>query len=127
MIDVTVVAIGAAASSALGAGFNLYQVKKNEEMKKQLKKQRTELLLIESCGGLALIASFVDAHLWKKRLKQVQSLAGSRIDQLEVEVADLKRRIESLNISAIDAKLDMVVAATTSKIIPTAETGKDKT
>lgn len=129
MIDPATVAIGAVASSAIGAGFNIYQIKKNEEMKKALKRQRAELYVVEGCGIAALLASFIDSVMWKRRFAQLREDSSSKLDQIEIEVNELAKRVQSLNISAIDAKLDMVVAATaTPKIIPEtttkAETGK---
>lgn len=122
MIDPMTVAVGTVVTSAIGAGFNIYQVKKNEELKNSIKKQRIELLCIEGCGLAALLASFIDNRIWKKKLAQMQETSASRIYHLENEVADLTRRVEALNLSALNAKIDTVIAeVATPKIVPVPE------
>lgn len=126
MIDPVTVAIGATALSAVEGGVSLLQVKKNNDLKRDLNRQRVELSILEIGSVIAVVASLIDAHITKKRYMAINGKIDDRVSRLAVAVDELEYRINSINLSALDAKLDMVVAATaTPKIIPVPTTPDD--
>lgn len=126
MIDVTAVAIGTVASTAMGAGFNLWQVKKDAEFEKALKRQRTELLILEGVSVLSVVTTFVETQIWKKKYLIKQSSIDSKIDALEMSTQTLNDRLNRLNIenvvdgvnttnSKIDTLIDTMTTTTSTE------------
>lgn len=116
MIDSTTVAIGTIASTAMGAGFNLWQAKKNAEFEKALKRQRTELLILEGVSVLSVITTFVETQIWKKKYLVKQASIDSKIDALEISTHALNDRLNGLNIENVvigvnktNSKLDSLI------------------
>ena len=124
-IDPIAVAIGATTVAAGSTATMVYQTHRINQIKSQQKRERIELFALE--GGLISLAigTAIDAYLSRKKYKDLLNVDNARYADLACAVTDLENRVNSLNISAIDAKLDMVVAATaTPKIVP--ETNKDE-
>lgn len=128
MINVTALAIGTVASTAMGAGFNLWQVKKNAEIEKALKRQRTELLILEGVSVLSVVTTFVETQIWKKKYLVKQNSIDSKIEALEISTQALNDRINSMNIenvvigvnttnSKIDSLIDTIATSQKSESI----------
>lgn len=122
MIDPISVAIAAVAAAAANGGISIAQYNKTAALCQMVKKQRTELFVVEGGLVLSIAASAIDSYLTKKSFKSMKEDLNTRIDILHGRVDDLDMRLNSINLGVLDAKLDMVVAATaTPKIIPKRE------
>ena len=120
-------AVIAVVANALSFGFSLLQARKLDKVSSDLKRQRIEVYTIEGCCVAAILSTFIESRLSKKKLQCVYDNNMQRIDMLEVELNDVITQVRSLNISALDAKLDMIVSATaTPKIIPDTDVKSDK-
>lgn len=126
MIDPISVAIASTSVAGLNGGISLLQTRKINEQKKTNKRQRIELFTVEAGLIASILTAVIDGIVVRKAIKDTRAKnklsteeLHNRINNLTAEVTDLSVRVNSLNMSALDAKLDMVVAATaTPKIVP---------
>lgn len=116
MIDPATVAVGWAATSAIGAGVNLYQMKKNAEYEKQLQRQRKELLIVEAVSAISVITTFVENQIWKKKYIRETNIMNSRIQMIEQANIEINNRLNHLNLEAVaegvsnqNSKLDILI------------------
>lgn len=116
MIDPATVAIGWAATSAIGAGVNIYQMKKNAEYEKQLQRQRKELLIVEAVSAISVITTFVENQIWKKKYMRETNIMNSRIQMIEQANIEINNRLNHLNLEAVaegvsnqNSKLDILI------------------
>lgn len=116
MIDPATVAVGWAATSAIGAGVNLYQMKKNNEYQKQLQRQRKELLIVEAVSAISVITTFVENQIWKKKYMRETNIMNSRIQMIEQANIEINNRLNHLNLEAVaegvsnqNSKLDILI------------------
>lgn len=116
MIDPATVAIGWAATSAIGAGVNIYQLKKNAEYEKQLQRQRKELLIVEAVSAISVITTFVENQIWKKKYMRETNIMNSRIQMIEQANIEINNRLNHLNLEAVaegvsnqNSKLDILI------------------
>jgi hypothetical protein len=119
MIDPITGAILIITGASLDASAHIVHFKKTIKLAKVVKQQRIELALLE--GGLVVAAgaSFIDTILTKKKMRALETMTEQRLNLIADKVNELEMRVNSINLSALDAKLDMVVAATaTPKIVP---------
>lgn len=116
MIDPATVAVGWAATSAIGTGVNLYQMKKNAEYEKQLQRQRKELLIVEAVSAISVITTFVENQIWKKKYIREKNIMNSRIQMIEQANIEINNRLNHLNLEAVaegvsnqNSKLDILI------------------
>lgn len=116
MIDPATIAVGWAATSAIGAGVNLYQLKKNAEYEKQLQRQRKELLIVEAVSAISVITTFVENQIWKKKYMRETNIMNSRIQMIEQANIEINNRLNHLNLEAVaegvsnqNSKLDILI------------------
>ena len=121
MIDPISVAIVATTVGGINAGVSLLQVKKQNEIKKEYKRMRIELGCFEAGCIIAIVAGVIDSRVTKKTLDALRNDDSLQYNDLMCRISALDQRINNLNLDALDAKLDMVVAATANPIIIPAE------
>lgn len=121
MIDPVSVAIVATTVGGVNAGVSLLQVKKQNEIKKEYKRMRIELGCFEAGCIIAIIAGVIDSRVTKKTIDSLRNDDSLQYNDLMCRISALDQRINNLNLDALDAKLDMVVAATANPIIIPAE------
>lgn len=121
MIDPISVAIVATTVGGINAGVSLLQVKKQNEIKKEYKRMRIELGCFEAGCIVAIVAGVIDSRVTKKTLDSLRNDDSLQYNDLMCRISALDQRINNLNLDALDAKLDMVVAATANPIIIPAE------
>ena len=126
MIDPISIAVISTAVASLEGGANIVQIRNAKKMAKEIKRQRIELGIFQAGLIAAIVASVIDSKLQKNRYEDFKNNAEYRIadlhSRLDAVEAKFEARLNSINLSALDAKLDMVVAATaTPKIIPKRE------
>jgi hypothetical protein len=121
MIDPVSVAIVATTVGGVNAGVSLLQVKKQNEIKKEYKRMRIELGCFEAGCIIAIVAGVIDSRVTKKTLDALRNDDSLQYNDLMCRISALDQRINNLNLDALDAKLDMVVAATANPIIIPAE------
>lgn len=126
MIDPVSIAVISTAVASLEGGANIVQIRHAKKMAKEIKRQRIELGIFQAGLIAAIVASAIDSKLQKSRYEELKNNAEYRIADLHARLdaveAKFEARLNSINLSALDAKLDMVVAATaTPKIIPKRE------
>ena len=121
MIDPISVAIVATTVGGINAGVSLLQVKKQNEIKKEYKRMRIELGCFEAGCIIAIVAGVIDSRVTKKTLDSLRNDDSLQYNDLMCRISALDQRINNLNLDALDAKLDMVVAATANPIIIPAE------
>jgi hypothetical protein len=117
MIDPISVAIVATTVGGINAGVSLLQVKKQNEIKKEYKRMRIELGCFEAGCIIAIVAGVIDSRVTKKTLDALRNDDSLQYNDLMCRISALDQRINNLNLDALDAKLDMVVAATANPII----------
>lgn len=119
MIDPVTGTIIVIAGTSLDASTHVVHFKKTIKLAKVVKQQRIELALLEAGLVVAAGASFIDTILTKKKMRALETMTEQRLNLIADKVNELEMRVNSINLSALDAKLDMVVAATaTPKIVP---------
>lgn len=130
MIDPATVAVGWAATSAIGAGVNLYQMKKNNEYQKQLQRQRKELLIVEAVSAISVITTFVENQIWKKKYMRETNIMNSRIQMIEQANIEINNRLNHLNLEAVaegvsnqNSKLDILINTMATQ--PSSTTSED--
>lgn len=121
MIDPMTAAIVATTVGGINAGVSLLQVKKQNEIKKEYKRMRIELGCFEAGCIIAIVAGVIDSRVTKKTLDALRNDDSLQYNDLMCRISALDQRINNLNLDALDAKLDMVVAATANPIIIPAE------
>jgi hypothetical protein len=121
MIDPVSVAILATTVGGINAGVSLLQVKKQNEIKKEYKRMRIELGCFEAGCIIAIVSGVIDSRVTKKTLDALRNDDSLQYNDLMCRISALDQRINNLNLDALDAKLDMVVAATANPIIIPAE------
>lgn len=121
MIDPISVAIVATTVGGVNAGLSMLQVKKQNEIKKEYKRMRIELGCFEAGCIIAIVAGVIDSRVTKKTLDALRNDDSLQYNDLMCRISALDQRINNLNLDALDAKLDMVVAATANPIIIPAE------
>lgn len=121
MIDPMSAAIIATTVGSVNAGISILQVKKQNEIKKEHKRMRIELASFEAGCIIAIVAGCIDSRVTKKTIDVLRKDDCDRYNDLMCRIDALDRRINNLNLDALDAKLDMVVAATANPIIIPAE------
>lgn len=121
MIDPISVAIVATTVGGANAGLSMLQVKKQNEIKKEYKRMRIELGCFEAGCIIAIVAGVIDSRVTKKTLDALRNDDSLQYNDLMCRISTLDQRINNLNLDALDAKLDMVVAATANPIIIPAE------
>lgn len=122
MIDPISVAVASTTVAGLNGGISLLQTKKINEQKKANKRQRIELFTVEAGLVASILTAVIDGIVVRKAIKDTRAKnklsteeLHNRINNLTAEVTDLSVRVNSLNMSALDAKMDEVLAATTPK------------
>jgi hypothetical protein len=121
MIDPMTTAIIATTLGSVNAGTSILQIKKQNEIKKEYRRMRIELGCFEGGVIAAIIAGMTDSLIMRKMIKADKERYNSDLDGVLYRIDELDRRINNLNLDALDAKLDMVVAATANPIIIPAE------
>lgn len=121
MIDPMTAAIVATTVGGANAGLSMLQVKKQNEIKKEYKRMRIELGCFEAGCIIAIVAGVIDSRVTKKTLDALRNDDSLQYNDLMCRISALDQRINNLNLDALDAKLDMVVAATANPIIIPAE------
>lgn len=122
MIDPISVAIASTSVAGLNGGISLLQTRKINEQKKTNKRQRIELFTVEAGLVASILTAVIDGIVVRKAIKDTRAKnklsteeLHNRINNLTAEVTDLSVRVNSLNMSALDAKMDEVLASTTPK------------
>jgi hypothetical protein len=82
---------------------------------------RIELGCFEAGCIIAIVAGVIDSRVTKKTLDALRNDDSLQYNDLMCRISALDQRINNLNLDALDAKLDMVVAATANPIIIPAE------
>jgi cell division protein FtsB len=125
MIDPISVAIAATSVAGLNGGISMIQTRKINEQKKVNKRQRIELFTVEAGLVASILTAVIDGIVVRKAIKDTRAKnklsteeLHNRINNLTAEVTDLSVRVNSLNMSALDAKMDEVLAATAPKNVP---------
>ena len=125
MIDPISVAIAATSVAGLNGGISMIQTRKINEQKKTNKRQRIELFTVEAGLVASILTAVIDGIVVRKAIKDTRAKnklsteeLHNRINNLTAEVTDLSVRVNSLNMSALDAKMDEVLAATAPKNVP---------
>jgi len=115
MIDVTIVGIYTLATSALGASAHMMTYRKISAIQKALKMQRIELTSLEVLTLLGTGVSALESYIWKREYKRAKQLTDETTAALMYRVNELTDRINKLNLSTIDSKLDKVIESTANK------------
>ena len=127
MIDPITATIVAGSIGAVNAGSTLLSLKRQKRLEEELKRQRIELTCFE-IGLLTLAtASIIDILTIRKLIKTHEMYRQQDMANTTWRINELDRRINNLNLDALDAKLDIVVAATANpRIIPVAPQPEEK-
>lgn len=124
MVDPITVAITSTTIASIEGGVSLLQLKKTKQLEKEIKRQRFEIAV--TMGGLiaAIVASAIDSRLIKQKCELMKndteykiSMLHDRLDAIEQRIAASEMRLNSINLDALNAKLDMVVAATATPLV----------
>lgn len=95
MVDPINVAIGATAASAVSAGAAIYNSARVSSLKKDIKRQRTEMYVLEGASLLALIATGVEHIVWKKQYNSRLLHIEMKIENFESVVSDIREKVNN--------------------------------
>lgn len=97
-MDPLLVAIGSTTASVVSAGVNIATTARNIELEKKMKRQRLELVGIETGMVAILVESLIEHHLINKKLKSMTSVYDAQIKSLDERVTALSERLNAVGI-----------------------------
>lgn len=97
-MDPLLVAIGSTTASVVSAGVNIATTAHNIELEKKIKRQRLELVGIETGMVVILAESIIEHWCINKKLKSMTTVYDAQIKSLEERVTALSER---LNVAGI--------------------------
>lgn len=95
MVDPINAAIGATAASAVSAGAAIYNSARVSSLKKDIKRQRTEMYVLEGASLLALIATGIEHIVWKKQYNSRLLHIEMKIENFESVVSDIREKVNN--------------------------------
>lgn len=95
MVDPINAAIGATAASAVSAGAAIYNSARVSSLKKDIKRQRTEMYILEGASLLALIATGIEHIVWKKQYNSRLLHIEMKIENFESVVSDIREKVNN--------------------------------
>lgn len=95
MVDPINAAIGATAASAVSAGAAIYNSARVSSLKKDIKRQRTEMYILEGASLLALIATGIEHIVWKKQYNSRLLHIEMKIDTFESVISNIREKVNN--------------------------------
>ena len=95
MVDPINAAIGATAASAVSAGAAIYNSARVSSLKKDIKRQRTEMYILEGASLLALIATGIEHIVWKKQYNSRLLHIEMKIENFESVISDIREKVNN--------------------------------
>lgn len=122
MITESMILCGSIAAHAVSAGAHCVSILKQQQLQKMIHQQRIELYAVEGVMIGAIAFTVIDNQVTKNKIEAIDTAMAIRdteiknsISKLEEDIAKLKDRMNGLDLSNINSKLDKLNEAIISK------------
>lgn len=108
--EMAVLAAGSIAAHGLSASMHIINSRRLSAVERALKFQRVELTTLEIVSVASIVMQVIDEVTWRKDYKETKANMNNIYDNLSVRMDYINDRLNKLNLSTIEDKIDSLVS-----------------